>query len=126
MTIRPTQAARRYLTAIAATLAGHGITARVTRIGATPVLTVKDHAAGPHATTITIDPDLNSAPALAMDCTCIWTPAPGATPEATATTIRAVLAALRPAPPESAPPQPAPPDSAPPAPAAIADPCCKP
>jgi hypothetical protein len=33
--------------------------------------------------------------ALSVDCTAIWNPVPGATPEATAATIRAVLQALR-------------------------------
>jgi hypothetical protein len=87
--------ARQYLTAIAASLNGHGITSRVTRLGGTPVLTIEEPAAGPNPATITIDPDLSTGHALAMDCTCIWTPAPGATPEATATTILTVLNAVR-------------------------------
>jgi hypothetical protein len=83
-----------HLTAIAAGLAGHGITSRMTRIGGTPVLTIDEPAAGPDYATITIDPGAG----LQLDCTCIWTPAPGTTPQATAATIITVLNAIRPAP----------------------------
>jgi hypothetical protein len=86
--------AAQHLAAIAAGLAGHGITSRLTRIGGTPVLTIDEPAAGPDHATVTIDP----GPGLHLDCTCIWTPAPGTTPQAAAATIRTVLNAIRPAP----------------------------
>lgn len=82
-----------HLAAIAAALAGHGITSRLTRLAGTPVLTTARPAAGPDPATIAIDP----VPGLRLDCTCTWTPAPGATPQATAAVITAVLHAARPA-----------------------------
>jgi hypothetical protein len=91
----PGEQASQHLTAIAASLASNGLTGHVTRLGGTPVLTIDDPAAGPHAATITVDPDPGTG--LPVDCTCLWTPAPGTTPEATAATIRAVLDAIRPA-----------------------------
>lgn len=86
----PARAARQ-LAAIAAALDSHGIASRVTRLGGTPVLTTGDPPAGPHAATVTIDPDISGAPALILDCTCSWTPALDATPQATAAVIAAVL-----------------------------------
>ena len=47
--------------------------------------------AGPHAATVAIDPDLRAGPGLRLDCTCIWTPAPGTTAQAAAAVIAAVL-----------------------------------
>ena len=87
-----------HLAAISASLSDHGITSRLTRIGGTPVLTIDAPGTEEDPTTIAIDPDTHAAPELRLDCTCIWTPAPGATPQATAATITAVLNALRPAP----------------------------
>jgi hypothetical protein len=86
--------AARHLAAIADGLAGHGITSHLTRIGGTPVLTIDEPAAGPDYATITIDP----GPGLHLDCTCIWTPPPGTTPQAATATILTVLNAIRPAP----------------------------
>jgi hypothetical protein len=100
--------AARHLDAIAAALAGCGIASRVTRLAGTPVLTTGGPAAEPEAATVTIDPDTRGGPALALDCTCIWTPARGASPQVVAATITAVLAAARPA-------GPAPPARRPPA-----------
>ena len=37
-----------------------------------------------------------TSPGAPAECTCIWTPGPGASPEATADTIAAVLATIRP------------------------------
>lgn len=91
----PYRQASQHLTAVAAGFAGHGITARLTRIAHVPVLTIKEPTAGPHPTAISLDPDLNN-PGLSLDCTCLWTPAPGAPPEAIADTIIAVLNAIRP------------------------------
>jgi hypothetical protein len=90
----PAQAAG-YLTAVAAGLAGHAIAPRMIRIGDVPVLTIEEPAGGPEPTTISINPDL-SGPGLPLECTVLWTPAPGMTPEAVADTIIAVLNAIRP------------------------------
>jgi hypothetical protein len=86
--------AGRHLTAVAAGVTVHGITARLSRIGDIPVLTIEEPAAGPDPTTVTINPDLGG-PGLPLECTCLWTPPPGATPEAIAGTIIAVLTAIR-------------------------------
>jgi hypothetical protein len=117
MTTRPTPQppppsqvshARQHLAAIAATLTGHGIAARLTRLGGIPVLTIDQPGPGPDRATVSIDP----APGTGQqyDCTCIWTPAPGSTPQATAGTIITVLDAItRPgAPPGQDTPRPAP------------------
>ena len=93
----PAGDARQHLAAIAAALAGHGITSRLTRLGGTPVLTTGQPAAGPDPATIAIDPVPGGGPVLRLDCTCTWTPAPGTTPHATAAVITAVLHAARPA-----------------------------
>src|SRR6266404_4468945 len=87
-----------HLAAIAAGLSGRAITSRLTRIGGTPVLTIDDPAAGPDYATITVDPGPGLGAGPQLDCTCIWTPAPGTTPQATAATIVTVLNAIRPTP----------------------------
>ena len=94
----PPAAARQHLAAIAATLTGRGLPSRVTRLGGIPVLTINQPARGTDPATVAIDPDPGYGPGLRLECTCTWTPAPGDTPEATAGTVLAVLAALRPAP----------------------------
>jgi hypothetical protein len=93
----PAGQARQHLAAIAASLTPHGLTSRLAMIGPVPVLTINDPAAGPHAATIAVDPDPGTATGQPFDCTCIWTSAPGTTPQATADTIRAVLHAIHPA-----------------------------
>ncbi len=87
--------ARQHLAAVAAGFTGHGISARLYRIGDVPVLTIEDPAGGPEPTTISISPDL-SAPGLPFEFTCLWTPAPGATPQAITGTIIAVQNTVRP------------------------------
>jgi hypothetical protein len=91
-------AAGQHLAAIAASLSGHGITCRLTRLGGTPVLTIDAPGDGEDLAAVAIDPDIYAGPGLRLDCTCTWTPAPGATPQATAATITAVLNALTPTP----------------------------
>ena len=91
----PPHQASQHLTAVAAGFAGVGISTRLTRLGGIPVLTIEEPTGGPDPTTITIDPDL-STPGLSLDCTCLWTPAPGATPQAIADTVTAILNAIRP------------------------------
>jgi hypothetical protein len=91
----PPSPASQHLTAVAAGFTSRGISTRLTRIGDVPVLTIEEPTGGPNPTTISIDPDLDD-PGLSLDCTCLWTPAPGATPEAIADTIIAVLNAIRP------------------------------
>jgi hypothetical protein len=81
-----------HLDAIAVALAGHGVACRVTRPAGTPVLTTGPPA-GLNAVTAAIDPDVHAGPGLSLDCTCVWTPAQGTTPQATAATIAAVLRA---------------------------------
>lgn len=88
--------AARHLAAVAAELAGHGIASRITRPAGTPVLTTEP-ATGSGTATVAIDPDMHAGPSLRLDCTCVWTPAPGATPQATAAVIAAVLNAVSPA-----------------------------
>src|ERR1039457_3448272 len=75
-------AARQPLAAIAASLSGHGIPARLTRLAGIPVLTVDQPGAGPDRAAVSIDPGPGGGPGPQFDCTCIWTPAPGATPQA--------------------------------------------
>jgi hypothetical protein len=87
-------AVARHLEAIAAALAGSGIGCRVTSPAGTPVLTTNSPA-GPDAATVAIDPDMHTEPDLRFDCTCVWTPAPGTTPQTTAAVITAVLNATR-------------------------------
>jgi hypothetical protein len=83
------------LAAVAAGFTGHGISARLSRIGDVPVLTIEEATGGPDPTTISINPDL-SDPGLPLECTVLWTPPPGVPPEAIADTIIAVLSAIRP------------------------------
>lgn len=92
-----TAVAGQHLAAIATSLSGYGIASHLIRLGGIPVLTVDAPGDGPDPATIAIDPDTHAGPGLRLDCTCTWTPAPGATPQATAATITAVLDALRPA-----------------------------
>ncbi len=88
----------RHLDAIAAALADRGIRTQLTCPAGTPVLAASGPAAGPDAATVTIHPDPAAAPALVLDCTCIWAPVPGAAPQAVAATAAAILtAAMRPA-----------------------------
>jgi hypothetical protein len=84
-----------HLAALADGFTRRGISTRLTRIGDVPVLTIEEATGGPNPTTISIDPDLDD-PGLSLDCTCLWTPAPGTTPEAIADTIIAILNAIRP------------------------------
>jgi hypothetical protein len=83
-----------YLAAVASNLARHGLSASLTHIGRTPVLTVDDPAGGPDATSISVNPNPGD-PSLPLECTCLWTPPPGAGPDALASTIRTVLDAVR-------------------------------
>jgi hypothetical protein len=100
----PGTAAGPHLDAVAAALAGHGVGCRITRpAGTTPVL-VTGPPAGPGAATVAIDPDPWAGPDLLLDCTCVWTPPPGTTPEATAATMAAVLRAAAPPCPRPQPP----------------------
>jgi hypothetical protein len=85
------------LTAVAAGFTAHGITACLSRIADMPVLTIEDPAGGSDPATISVNPDPGT-PGLPLQCTCLWTPPPGATPETIAETIIAVLNALRPPP----------------------------
>lgn len=87
--------AGQYLSAVAASFTGHGIAARLSRIGDVPVLTIEEPTSGPDPTTISINPDLSSH-GLLLECTFLWTPAPGMHPEAIADTLIAVLNAIRP------------------------------
>lgn len=86
----PAASARRHLAAIADSLTSHGLASRLTVLGGTPVLDISQPAGGPDPPAVGIDP----GPGLRLDCTCTWTAAPGATAEATAATIRAVLDAI--------------------------------
>jgi hypothetical protein len=93
-----------FLAAVAEHLSGRGVTSRLTRTAGTPVLSVTAPGRGPDPATITIHPDPYAAPGPGpqLDCTCTWTPATGATPQATADVIAAVLNAVRPAGPSPA------------------------
>ena len=79
---------------IRVSLADHGLTTRLTVLGGTLVLDIGQTATDPDPATVAIDPDLSSGPGLRLECTCTWTPASGAAPEATAETILAVLDAI--------------------------------
>jgi hypothetical protein len=81
-----------HLNDIAVALAGYGVGCQVTYPAGTPVLTTGPPA-GPNAVTVAIDPDMHAAPGLRLDCICVWTPAQGTSPQATAATIAAVLRA---------------------------------
>ena len=87
--------AGRHLAAVAAGFTGQGIATRLSRIGDVPVLTIEEPTGGLDPTIISINPDLSS-PGLPLECTFLWTPAPGMPPEAIAGTIIAVLNAIRP------------------------------
>jgi hypothetical protein len=88
-----------HLTAIASSLSARGLISHLTRSGGTPVLTVDAPGGGPDPAAIAIHPDpyadSGSGPGTWLDCTCTWTPAPGASPQATAAVIAAVLNATR-------------------------------
>jgi hypothetical protein len=90
-----TQAVFEHLAAIAASLSGHGVTSRLTRVGDTPVLTIKGPG-GEGCATIAVDPYTQAGPGLQLECTCIWTSDPDASPQATAATIIGVLDVFRP------------------------------
>ncbi len=92
---RPTGQVGEYLAAIAAGITARGVPGRLTRIGGTAVLTIDQPAAGPDPITVTVVPGTGNDSGLPVDCTCLWTPAPGTTPEAAADTIAAVPNALR-------------------------------
>ena len=78
---------------VAARLAARGISTILEPIGGIPVLTAEEPATGPDPATVSIN--FGTSPGEPAECTCIWTPGPGASPEATADTIAAVLAAIR-------------------------------
>lgn len=103
-------AVTRHLDAIAAALANCGIGCRIARPGGTPVLTTGPPVE-PNAATVAIDPDMHAGPDLRLDCTCVWAPALGTTPQATATVIAAVLNAIRFASPDPHRRQPVPADT---------------
>jgi hypothetical protein len=88
--------AGQYLAAIAASLFASGITSRLSRLAGTPVLTAAP-GGGPDPAMIAIHPDPYADPGPQFDCTCTWTPAPGASPQATAIAITAILNAASPA-----------------------------
>ncbi|MGH3193140.1 MAG: hypothetical protein ACRDOL_38995 [Streptosporangiaceae bacterium] len=89
--------ARQHLAAIAASLTERGITSRLTLLGDTPVLTIDEPDSGMDSPTVAVDSDTSGGAGLRLDCTCIWTPAPGSSATATADTILTVLNAVRPA-----------------------------
>jgi hypothetical protein len=82
------------LDTIAAALANCGIGCRIDQPGGTPVLTTGPPTE-PNTATVAVDPDMHAGPELRLDCTCVWTPALGTTPQATAAVIAAVLNAIR-------------------------------
>jgi hypothetical protein len=86
--------ASQYLAAIVASLTAQGTGCRLTRDGGVSTLTIEEPCGAPTPTTIVIDP--GNGPGFWIDCTCIWTPPAGTTPEAAADTILAVLNAIRP------------------------------
>jgi len=83
------------LAAVADSVTGHRISARLSRIGDVPVLTIEEPTDGPDPTTVSIHPD-PSTPDLPLECTCLWTLAPDATPEAIGQALIAILNAIRP------------------------------
>jgi hypothetical protein len=87
----PRDQAGQHLAAIAAALASRGISTQLDCPAGTPVLTAVTRPATPAAATVTIHPDPWAAPAL--NCTCIWDPAPGTAPETVAATAAGILAA---------------------------------
>ena len=90
----PEQAAPQ-LAAVADSVTDHRISARLSRIGNVPVLTIEEPTDGPDPTTVSIHPD-PSAPDLPLECTCLWTLAPNATPQAIGQALIAILNAIRP------------------------------
>jgi hypothetical protein len=91
----PADQADRHLAAVAAGFTGHDIATHLSRIGDVPVLTIEEPTGGPDPTTISINPDL-SDPGVSLECTFLWTPAPGMPPEAIADALIAMLNAVRP------------------------------
>jgi hypothetical protein len=87
-------AVAQHLDAIAAALANCGIGCRIAQPGGTPVFTTGPPTE-PNIATVAIDPDMHAGPDLRLDCTCVWAPPLGTTPQATATVIAAVLNATR-------------------------------
>jgi hypothetical protein len=91
--------AGQYLAAIAASLSACGILSRLSCPAGTPVLTAAAPGGGPDPATLAIHPDPyadpGAAPGPQFDCTCTWTPAPGASPQVTAAAITAILTAAR-------------------------------
>src|SRR5712691_8939825 len=85
--------AGRYLAAIAARLTAGGTGCRLTRDGGVPALEIEEPGGAPDPVTVVIGPGVG--PGFWIDCTCIWTPAAGITPEAAAGTVLAVLDAVR-------------------------------
>ena len=88
--------AGQYLADVAARLTAGGTACRLTRDGGVPALHVEEPGGAPNPVTVVID--LGNGPGFWIDCTCIWTPPAGTTPEETAGTVLAVLNAIRPAP----------------------------
>lgn len=97
---RPRDQAGQHLAAIAAGLSASGVTSRLTCPAGTPVLTAVAPGGGqdPAMIAIHLDPyaDPGAVPGPQFDCTCTWTPAPGASPQATAAAIAAILKAACP------------------------------
>jgi hypothetical protein len=87
-------AVAQHLDAIAAALANCNIGCRIAQPGGTPVLTTGPPTE-PNTATVAIDPDMHAGPDLRLDFTCVWAPPLGATPQATARVIAAVLNATR-------------------------------
>jgi hypothetical protein len=95
----PHDQAAQYLAVIAASLSASGITSRLSQLAGTPVLTAAAPGGGPDPAMVAIHPDPyadpGAVPGPQFDCTCTWTPAPGTSPQATATAITAILRAAR-------------------------------
>jgi hypothetical protein len=89
----PGDAAGPHLDAVAAALARYGVGCCISRpAGTTPVL-VTGPPVDRGGATVAVDPGPQAGRDLLLDCTCVWTPPPGTTPEATAATMAAVLRA---------------------------------
>ena len=86
--------ANRNLAAVAAGVTAHGISPCLSHIGEVPVLTIEEPTGGPAPAAVSINPDL-SDPGMPLECTFLWTPPPGVSPEVIADTIIAVLNAVR-------------------------------
>jgi hypothetical protein len=98
---RDHQQARQYLHAIAVTLTIEGIPCRLTPQYGPPTLTIEEPGGAPGPATIVISP--GPGPGSRIDCTCTWPPPASTTPRAAASTILAILNAIRPSPPETTP-----------------------